>query len=369
MSDLHIDERSPFRRVVGVGGVGSGIFFALSGNQTLGRNESRLGHLLDSRDYCKLHIVMHYMAHLLGGAGSGRSFRVLPIARIGDDAAGDLLLREMMQVGIDTRFVIKTIGRPTLFSVCFQYPDGTGGNITTSNSAAAELSVDDLILPGLELSQDGKRAIALAVPEVSLNVRRSFLEMATRAGSFRAASFVSAEIAEAVKSGIFKLLDLVALNEEEAQHLTGVTYEPHGDSLFIDATLSWLKRNFPELRLIVSAGRQGAYAFFQDRCNHCPAPTVHVQSTAGAGDALLAGILSGLAAGLPLLQCKPRTTHIEVPTWHTALELGVSLASFKVQSENTIHQGACVEALLEFSQHHETRVLPTVTRFAQGPVS
>ena len=44
------------------------MFFALDGNHTLGREESRSGHFLDRRDYCKLHIVSHYVCRLLGPA-------------------------------------------------------------------------------------------------------------------------------------------------------------------------------------------------------------------------------------------------------------------------------------------------------------
>ena len=55
------------RRLIGIGGIGSGTFFALNGNHTLGREESRGGRFLDRRDYCKLHIISHYVRPLLGG--------------------------------------------------------------------------------------------------------------------------------------------------------------------------------------------------------------------------------------------------------------------------------------------------------------
>src|SRR4029450_5120153 len=51
-----------FSRVVGVGGIGFGICFELEGNHDLGRSESRPAKLTDARDYCKLHIIMHYLA-------------------------------------------------------------------------------------------------------------------------------------------------------------------------------------------------------------------------------------------------------------------------------------------------------------------
>jgi ribokinase len=52
--------------VVGTGGIGTGIFMALRGEHSLGREESRPAELLDRRDYCKLHIFSHYVQRLLG---------------------------------------------------------------------------------------------------------------------------------------------------------------------------------------------------------------------------------------------------------------------------------------------------------------
>ena len=189
---LRIDESAPYRQLVGIGGVGAGIFFKLDGNDTLGRNESRLGTLLDVRDYCKLHIIIHYIAKLLGAGNEQSAFRVIPVAKVGDDATAQRLIGEMSDVGIDTRYIRKVAGTPTLFSVCFQYPDGTGGNITTSNSAASLLSNADVDAV-VELLQEksGSRSIALAVPEVPLETRQHFLELATRSGAFRAASFAA----------------------------------------------------------------------------------------------------------------------------------------------------------------------------------
>ena len=122
MQVLQVDETASYQQLVGVGGLGTGIFFALEGEHALGRSESRPGRLLDVRDYCKLQIVSHYVAKLLGNY----SFRVFPIGKIGNDAAGQFVLKELADAGIDTRFVQRVTGRPTLFSVCFQYPDGTG---------------------------------------------------------------------------------------------------------------------------------------------------------------------------------------------------------------------------------------------------
>src|SRR5258708_31928907 len=133
----------------------------------------------------------------------------MPIGNVGDDAAGRFVLQEMSDAGIDTGRVRTLPGKPTLFSVCFQYPNGDGGNLTTSNSAAAALAGKDLNGVADLLASWGRRTIALAAPEVPLEARRRFLELATTAGAFRAASFVSAEILAMRDSGMFELLDFV----------------------------------------------------------------------------------------------------------------------------------------------------------------
>ena len=107
--------------------------YALQGEHELGRNESRLGELLDSRDYCKLHIVLNYIARLMGSASKPDSFRVWPVGVVGNDETGRQILTEMSAVGMDTRFVRTHHALRTPFSVCFLYPDGSGGNITSSN--------------------------------------------------------------------------------------------------------------------------------------------------------------------------------------------------------------------------------------------
>ena len=360
MRVLRIDQSSPYQQLVGVGGIGTGIFFALEGDHTLGRQESRLGELLDVRDYCKLHIVIHYVARLLGASPSGISFHVLPIGNIGDDASGRFVLKEMSEAGIDIARVRAIPGKPTLFSVCFQYPNGDGGNITTSNSAASTLANEDLDGLANLLASRGKRTIALAAPEVPIEVRRRFLELATSAGTFRAASFVSAEAAAARNSGMFALLDLVSLNEDEAAELVGCRFAPEDRLPFIDACLKFLSTTYPRLKMIVTAGESGAYAFSDRLCNYCPAPKVNVRSTAGAGDSLLGGVLAALAAGIPLVRERLGNEKSAGGPMTTALDFGVLLASYKCLSPHTIHPDASLDTLFEFARQRGLGFSPEI---------
>lgn len=347
MRVLRIDDRSPFRRLVGVGGIGTGIFFELEGDHTLGRNESRPAKLLDVRDYCKLHIVIHYVARLLGAQTSGEPFQVVPVGIVGDDAPGHQMLKTMSDAGIDTAHVHATSSIPTLFSVCFQYPDGAGGNITTSNGAAATLSNQHLDEITDLLKSDSARTIALAVPEVSLEVRGDFLKMATEAGCFRAASFVPTEIAPAKTAGLFSLLDLVALNEEEAGKLVDCEFFPDAPELLIEKCRAFLDACCPKLKMTVSVGAAGAYGITAEGWHYCSAPKVKVASTAGAGDSLLGGIIAALAAGIPFVPDSRKQNDAVIAS---ALQLGVFLASYKCQSPHTIHPEARLDSLAEFIQ-------------------
>ena len=71
-------------------------------------------------------------------------------------------------------------------------------------------------------------------------------------------------------------------------------------------------------------------------------------STAGAGDAFLAGTIAGICCGLPLF--RETTGHLE-----TAVDLGCLVASLSVMSENTIHFGVNVQSVLEYAE--EKRLL------------
>jgi sugar/nucleoside kinase (ribokinase family) len=338
---------APYRRLVGVGGIGAGILFALEGNHDLGRNESRPGRLLDVRDYCKLHIVAHYPAVLLGARGDSGPFHVLPVGKVGADEVGHRLRTEMERAGMDVRFVDLVPGRPTMLSVCFQYPDGSGGNITTVDSAGSLVAERDVDLAEPWLSPD---TIALAAPEVPLAVRAHLLRRAGARGALRVASLTRAEVEEARETGFLARVDLLALNQEEAAALAGAPLGPDAPEPFLRRVADAVRALQPRARLVVTAGTRGAFAFDGVSWTHAPALPVAVASTAGAGDALLGALLAGLAAGLPFA-ASARGSLAERPL-ESALDLGTLVAAFKVTSPHTIPPGFTLGTLVAFARGH-----------------
>jgi sugar/nucleoside kinase (ribokinase family) len=297
---LKFDPRNlRYTGIIGTGGIGSGKFFALNGNNTLGREESRSGHFMDVRDYCKQHIILHYIMTLLGP-----SFSVIPIGRLGDDDIGNILFDEMKRDGFDMKWIEKVPEVSTLFSFCFFYPDGSGGNLTTDDSASTLVDAAYIEKAIADIRQPGSEGIIMAAPEVPLEARKRLLELGKRHGLFCSASFTTGEMKQAVESGILKYVDLLSVNLDEAAEAAGIQTEKTGAEIIVRSSIEKLKSHNSCIRAAITSGKQGSWCWDGHRLNRFPAVITTAVSTAGAGDAFISGLLCGLALGLHLFEAQ-----------------------------------------------------------------
>jgi sugar/nucleoside kinase (ribokinase family) len=333
-----------YEALIGVGGIGTGVFFALEGDHDIGRTETRLGQLMDYRDACKLHIIAH-MARVLSGP---RPFRVIPVGFVGRDPVGRDLLNQMRKSGLETRWVRRTDQAPTLFAVCFQFPDGSGGNLTPTNSACALLKPDDLERIDPLLARYGSKAMVLAAPEVALDVRARLLSLGSRYGCYRVASFVRGEIPAAARLDLFSQTDLLALNEEEAAAWVSFDRRPLWDTPFRLALERRVTQMPPSFRLIVTLGAHGVAGWERGQWVFLPAIQAPVVSTAGAGDTLLGAVIAWLAAGGSFLPDPAADFH----RIDSALAYGNVAAAFKVGRPDTLVSDLTLEALRKFAHAH-----------------
>jgi ribokinase len=298
MNPLKINKKIlPYDAMIGVGGIGTGMFFMLDGNHTLGREESRSGKFLDKNDYCKLHIISHYVKALLGD-----SLRVIPVGKVGNDDPGKKLILEMKEAGLETEYIESDESRPTLFSFCFLYPDHSGGNMTTNNSASS--SVDDkfLLKAEKEIIKFAGRGIALAAPEVSLETRFCLLNLASKYDFFKVASFTSGEMDEVMNSGILKKVNLLCINLDEA--IAAFKLSPESvTSGFIESAVKKFVEINPGIIVTITCGKDGSWAWDSNNLSYLPSEKVEVISTAGAGDAFTAGMIAGISLDLPVTEC------------------------------------------------------------------
>lgn len=269
------------------------MFFQLEGNHTLGREESRAGRFLEQRDFCKLHIISHYVKVLLGP-----NFPALMISRIGQDTIGQEVYRVMQDTGLDVRYVQICPGEQTMFAVCFLYPDGTGGNLSSDTSACSRVTPADISRVEEEFSRYAGCGIALAAPEIPLDARLRLLELGAQYQFFRAASFVSGEIRLAVEMGLVPLIDLLSINLHEAAAALDLPYNPLQPEQIILPAIEHFSRLNPGICLCVTAGKAGSWVWAGGMLRYLPALPIPILTTAGAGDAFLGGMIASLAAGL-----------------------------------------------------------------------
>ena len=337
-----------YNHMVGTGGIGTGVVFSLKGDHTLGRNESRLGTLEPYHDYCKLHIIMHYVSVLLHASPTGK-FRTFPIGGVGSDDAGRKLLAQMKQAGMNTGSVRIDPHHHTLYSVCYQYPDHSGGNITTDNSASGAVSPEDIDGFFEDFGGGQTGGIALAVPEVPLENRIRLLRQGRDRGYLNVASVLSSEVSEFKTSGGPGLTDLLAVNIDEARNMANIEDESTDPEIIVNRSIDILHGANPGIRVLITNGEKGSYCFQDGKLEYNSVLPAEVLSTAGAGDAFLAGTIAGICCGLPL-QKGAKDNDISETTLKSAVDMGTLLASFSVTSADTIHMGADAGSLLNYAR-------------------
>jgi len=305
--------------IIGTGGIGSGKFFMLNGDHTLGREESRSGHFLDISDYCKQHIILHYIKVLMGP-----SFLVIPVGKIGDDEIGQVLYNEMRETGFIMDRIENMPKTSTLFSFCFYYPDGSGGNLTTDNSASALVDAGFIAKAETDMEKLGLKGIIMAAPEVPLVARQCMLELGKKYGLFCTASFTSGEIRNAMDAGLMANIDLLAINMDEASSVAGLDVGKTDTLSVVQTAINKLKLLNNSIIIAITAGKQGSWCWDGHCLNKFPAIRTEVVSTAGAGDAFFSGILCGLSLGLDLFD---------------AQQFATLVAGLSITSPHTIHKG------------------------------
>ena len=285
---------------------------------------------------------MHYIAVLLGADRNGK-FQMYPIGKVGNDETGKNLLKQMESVGMSTDHVSISPDRATMFSVCFQYPDHAGGNITTAESASSAVmpeDIDDFFSANIDMPD---KEIIIAAPEVPVQTRIRLLEYGRQRGSLNVASLQSAEITDFSNGNGFLLTDMLFINLDEAKNIAQLNEETGAETVVLTSIRNLIDIN-PDLTIFITCGAAGVYCYSKKHLEFFPSIHADVVSTAGAGDAFLAGTMAGINCGLPLF--KRNKDHAAVI--NTATELGVLVAAISVTAQDSIHMGLNSELIEDF---------------------
>jgi len=331
--------KRPYNYVVGAGGIGTGRFFELEGNHTLGRSESRLAKFTEYRDYCKLHIILHYAAVFLQG-----EIPVYAIGRVGADEEGKALKKEMEKAGINVLYVNEDINYPTMYSICCQYPDGEGFNVTANNSACQAVGVNDINRFFNEEGAEG-HGLIIAAPEVPLETRIHLLRKGKEKHCFNAAAVPSSETRSFTEQGGIALTDLIALNIEEAHAFTSPDKEEDAaDEQIIEDCGKYLQSINPEIAVLITQGARGASIRSRERFHKRGAMDVRVVNTAGAGDCFLGTVAAAMVKGVDLLPSDSGDKN------SSAMDIGIAASGKKVTCKDTIDFSMSIKSLENFAR-------------------
>jgi sugar/nucleoside kinase (ribokinase family) len=186
-------------------------------------------------------------------------------------------------------------------------------------------------------------AIVAAIPEVPVDARIELLRWGKERNAFCALSVPQAEAEEFLARDAFSCCDLLAVNQKEAEALSG---SEGAGSQVARQLYNQLKRKNEDVMLLVSCGGEGAFSLYRDVFEHIPALPVDAVNTTGAGDALFGGTLSGLARGMPFQKGRSDRYFAE-SSLGCAVELGTLCAGLAVECEDTIAEYVDWEALAD----------------------
>lgn len=339
---------SCFTHVVGTGGLGSGCIFRLEQNHDLARNESRPAYRLPGRDACKQQIILHYIARMLKRREAEP--HILAIGAVGNDLSGRNVIQEMNDACIDTAGVRVDEEHATLYSVCWQFPDGAGGNLTECRSASNTVTPTEIAHHAEPvLGKHGKSALVIAAPEVPLDARKTLLQMGRLQGALTAASFVRAELLDHRCQEILHLVDVVGVNRDEAAALANCSADLSG-ALLLENIVRVLEPHSQNRIIWMTLGGEGAWVWHRGTAEKVPAYGVPAVNTAGAGDASFAGLLSGIALGCPILSSAT-----------SAGRMASLFGAYSIVSPDTLRYDFTRDSLRAFIKDHnlqEWRTLP-----------
>ena len=238
------------------------------------------------------------------------------VSMVDDTAQGEDVIRKLNNHKVDTRFVS-------------QVPDGMGIWLAI-HDAAGDIASSISKRPNMDamvemLEQHGDEIFADAdsvVVEIDMDkeVIKQVFRLARKFGKRIYALVANMSIATQ-RRDFLQSVDCFVCNVQEA----GILFAADFEELSPEEMSRELSERVQSARIpamVVTMGRRGAvFASAEGEYGVCPAQTVHVRDTAGAGDAFFAGVAIGLTYGKGLME---------------SCEIGSRLASSVITvSENT----------------------------------
>ncbi len=225
-----------------------------------------------------------------GGGGTNtaatfakQGFKTAFCGAIGNDIAGEEILKELRFLKIDTRFVAKIKEKKTNHSVILSIT-GEDRTILVYRGASDVISVKDLALNNI-------RAKWIYIAPLSGLLCDSFAEIVDYAKKMNIKIAVNPSkkqlsLPEAQIKEIFGKIDILLLNQEEASYLTKIPYEQEND------IFKKIDEICPGIAVMTKGGEGVVVSDGKFLYSALPYPERKIIDTTGAGDSFGAGFLA-----------------------------------------------------------------------------
>lgn len=211
---------------------------------------------------------------------------------LGDDCAGDMIAKTLMDSGVDTAMAVRTPDHPTPVTTMFVNEDGSRKSITNGSHrynfhpeehVASFTDARALILGSLFRAPFDEPAIIHAVLTAAKDAGQ-IVFADTKLPNFKVLTLKD------LKASL-PLIDYITPNEDEAKYFSGKEDPDEMAEVFLEAGVK---------NVIIKLGAKGCLFRSGDKRIRLDACSISAVDATGAGDNMIAGFASELLRGAPV---------------------------------------------------------------------